>query len=58
MIKCKFAKNKKRWICEQTNSIHVNSVKLKSTKAYTYDYIQVSEILMSLDMQRVRRQSH
>jgi len=29
------------------HNIDVNSIKWQSIKAYTYDYIQVSEILMS-----------
>jgi len=48
----------KWWICEQTHNIHVNIIKRQNTKAYTYDYIQVSGILMSSDLQRGRRQSH
>jgi len=38
--------------CEQTHNIHVNSIKRQSTYAYKYDYIKVSGIFMSPDLQR------
>jgi len=38
--------------------IHVNSMKRQSTYSYKYDYIQVSGIRVSPDLQRWRCQSH
>jgi len=45
------AKKQKGWICEQTHNIHVNNIKRQSAKAYTYNYIEVSGISMSPDLQ-------
>jgi len=42
----------KRTNLQSTHNIHVNSIKYQSIYANKYDYIQVSRIFMSQDLQR------